>query len=227
MKKGVLTDRLYRAKKPEIMKTILCMTMIMSAAAALGGPVIFSGGRLLHAGKGEQQSSRVYEFAGPYALRWTLRDVKPTRSEDALADYWKPHTRENPPWVSIRVVDAETRKVLESTLQTAWQGVLQVAAGGRHYLVVTGKRNVAWSIHGREGMLSDNVEGLREARPEDTGGKTAAEVAGKLIARLERTLEGREKEERVAAVRLIEARSSSAEDFESRWQAYRKVMGWD
>lgn len=210
------------------MKTIRIMILaVISAQLAAASPKVFEGGRQLHNGQGDNQASAVYEFTGPYALRWNLRDVKPRQSADALAAYWEPHTAENPPWVSVKVVDAVSRKVVAHEVVTAWESSLQVEGGGKHYLVVTGERHVAWTIWGKQGMLAANAEGIRKATPEDTGSLTVEQLARELTALLAKKHQGEEYQKRAAAVQLIQSRSSSVDDFSTRWEAYSKLMGWE
>lgn len=210
------------------MKTVITGIWIAACVAAVAeSPKIFIGGKELHNGKGENQSSSVYEFSGPYALRWNLRDVKPRPSEDPLAEYWKPHTAEKPPWVSIKVVDAASRKVVAHEMVTAWESSLQVKTGGKHYLIVTGEEHVAWTIWGKDGMLASNREGTRKPTSQDLGIASLEESADKIVAALKKQHHGRELEERLNAVAMIQSRASGTEDFTSRWRAYCKTMGWE
>jgi len=207
------------------MKNILIITCVLFAIC---GSVpaqnrVFTGGRQLDSGQGDDQESEVYEMAGPYALRWSLMDVQPSKSEDP---YWKPRTSysRNPPWISIRVYDAKTRRLIEQHSMDGRENQMAVSQGGKHYLVVTSYDDLKWTIWGLEGVF--DVGGLRSLRPADTGGGEAASSSDGVIASLKSQFSGRELDERLAAVKLIESRSVSADDFSKRWKAYCQVQGW-
>jgi hypothetical protein len=208
------------------MKSFVVMFLLLFQIA-MAAPKLFTGGRELCNGMGENQASAVYEFKGPYALRWTLRDVKPRPSEDTLAAYWKPHTVKNPPWVSIRVMDAASRKVVAHEMVTAWESTFQVETGGKHYLIVTGEQHVAWTIWGKDGILADNGDGIRKATDQDMGSMTVQDAAATIVAALKKQHQGTSLEERVNAVTVVQSRASSTADFLARWKAYCKVMKWE
>lgn len=211
------------------MKTTLALAVSIAAGLALAAHAqpVFTGGVSLSNGMGEGQASKIYEFKGPYAIRWTLRDVPPTTSEDPLAEYWKPHTARNPPWISFKVVDAATRKVVDSDFVTAWENQMQIPTGGKHYLVVAASKSVAWSIYGKEGKLA-GADGatLVALTAADTGGGTAKDAAAAMATSLRDKFTGRQLEDRLAAVQLIASRSASAKDFAERMTAYQTAQGW-
>lgn len=209
------------------MKLLFSIAVIgWSWISLLAAQPVFTGGVSLFDGIGGAQASKAYEFKGSYAIRWILRDVKPTASKDPLAAYWKPHTTQNPPWISIKVVDSITRKVVDSDFVTAWQNQMQIQTGGKHYLVVTATEHVAWSIYGKDGKLA-GADGATVVAltAEDTGGSTAKAVAA-MSAMLRDKFTGRVLEERLAAVKLVASRSKSAKDFEDRMTAYYAAQGW-
>jgi hypothetical protein len=214
-----------RYKSTAVMKISYIVTIVLLAISSfsLAENKVFSGGRQLDSGQGEDQKSSAYEMKGPYALRWTLMDVAPPKSENP---YWTPRTnpRRNAPWVSVAVYDANTGLRIAHEAITGRENQMTVPQGGKHYLVVTSYDDLLWTIWGLEGILG--ADGLRALRPADTGGGEANRGAAQVIAALKATYSGRELEERLAAVKLIESRSSSAEDFGQRWQAYSQVQGW-
>lgn len=197
-------------------------------ASALPGQALFKGGVGLFSGSGSDQVSKMYVMKGPYAIRWTLMDVKPTRSEDSLAEYWTPHTDKNPPWIAFKVMDGATREIVSHDMVTAWENQMLVKEGGKHYLVVSASKHVAWTIYGKEGKLEAGGDGskLVPVTAADTGGGTAEAAAAAMIEKLKETLTGAALDEKIAAVRLVASRSNSAKDFTSRIAAYRAVQGW-
>jgi hypothetical protein len=200
----------------------IIITASLALVAADAEPVTFRGGEQLHSAQGEAQKSKVYEYKSAYAIRWSLRDVKPSTRDEP---YWKPHTRENPPWVSIRVRDSVTHKIVANDMQTAWEGVLQVPQGGKHYLEVTAAGNVGWTIWGRAGVLTDNDEGIAVDATQDRATTVPAAV-DVMITELGKKHSGPDLEQRIAGVKLIASRSSSVDDFIERWTAYAQTMGW-
>jgi hypothetical protein len=196
--------------------------------APLAAQQVFTGGVELNSGIGEDQVSKVYEMKGPYVIRWTLRDVKPRQSEDSLAAYWSPHTPQKPPWISFKVIDAATRKIVDHDMVTGWENQMQIPQGGKHYLVVSGEEHVAWTFWGKEGKMQAVGAGdkLAPLTAADTGGGTAADAATALADKFKKELEGRELEARLEAVKLVASRSSSAKDFAERFRAYSSSQGW-
>jgi hypothetical protein len=179
----------------------------------------------LNSGIGDAQISNVYEMKGPYVIRWTLRDVKPQQSEDSLASYWRPHTSQNPPYVSFKVVDAATREIVDHDMVTGWESQMQIFSGGKHYLVITGEEHVAWTFWGKEGKLQAGDK-LVPLTPADTGSGAAANAAAAMTNKFKKELKGRELEARLEAVKLIMSRSNSAKDFTERFRAYSAAQGW-
>lgn len=207
----------------KILKTLGIAIVLINTAPAQ--QKIFTGGQELQSAMGDNQTSKVYEMKGPYAIRWVLRDIKPKRSQDSLAEYWKPHTTEKPPWVSIKVMDATTKKLVDNTMEEAFEGQMQIPTGGKHYLVVTGESDVAWTIWAKDGRLNETGSEVK-VNTADIGGGTASAAAQKIELSLMDKFQGTELDARIAAVKLVESRSSNADDFKSRWEAYCKSQGW-
>lgn len=210
-------------------KTFLLFAIFFALSAPHSlAQAVFKGGMDLFSGSGNDQVSKAYVMKGPYAIRWTLRDVKPTQSEDSLAKYWKPHTDKNPPWIAFSIMDVATREIVDHGMVTAWENQLHIKTGGKHYLIVSAPEHVAWTIYGKEGMLPTGGDGsqLKPLTAADTGGGTAEAAAAKEIEAISGKFQGGELESRIVGVKLIVSRSNSAADFAARWSAYSATQGW-
>ena len=208
-------------------------TLILAIAIAnicfdsSNGQNIITGGTTIHSGNGEDQVSKSYEMKGPYILEWVLTDLPPSKKDDP---YWKPRNNNDrlAPWISVKVYDAVTRKIIEHESVSGRVNHMTVPEGGKHYVVVSSFSDLQWTIRGKEGKLSD---GGKESKiipntAADLGGGSAKDTAETVIEDLNKTFKGSDLETRLAAVRLVQSRSNSAKDFAERWAEYRRVQGW-
>jgi hypothetical protein len=142
------------------LKTLILLTVsaINWQPQVCTGQAIFSGGTEIHSGDGEDQQTKSFKMKGPYVLRWELRDLPPSSVDEP---WWKPTSDENwkRQWLSMRVYDATTRELICSEVISGRQNHLSVPKGGRHYLLLSGPRHVAWIVWGKEGKVSEGGAG--------------------------------------------------------------------
>ena len=175
-------------------------------------------------------ASSPYFARTPYTLYWNAD------SKYKLYGKSDPTVKAETYIAGVHVVDAETGKIVASVGQSAMNGSIKVPRGGKHTveLFSTGPWQASYvedaaalNAAARRGELA---QGKTLDETANTGHSarmsSVAEALAGTIKSIEATVTGSDLDARVAAAKLVASRSSSVEDFEKRWTAYRSAQGW-